>query len=251
MWSLVVFWILIIPLIITMLIVYFTGKKLFRLVYILGIFTYAMTVMYAIDAYSLSKNWIIGLLVVSSAVMVYVGTLFRRKHKKKKKSRQYIGSLACVAIILIITLLSGSGIGLIVTETALAEIPKDQIEQNQQISVYEVKISNKYFPRQYYLPRLEACFYDEQTRATTFASVRADVEESTFTGDKAVSLGLNEQQTVKYMLNAEIPRPVMKEEGEPKELQYDTLLLMKSEDSKGCYELTSKDIEDAIKIKIV
>ena len=84
MWSVVVFWILIVPLIILMAIVYGTGRKLYRLRYILSVFTYAMTVMYAIDAFELGKNAIISLLAFSSLIMILLGLKFRRKKRKRR-----------------------------------------------------------------------------------------------------------------------------------------------------------------------
>jgi len=87
MWSLVVFWVLIVPLIIVMAIVYATGRKLYRLLYILSVFTYAMTIMYAIDAFDLSKNAIIILLAISSLLMILLGLKFRKKKIKRGKRK--------------------------------------------------------------------------------------------------------------------------------------------------------------------
>lgn len=85
MWSVIVFWILIVPLVILMAIVYGTGRKLYRLFYILSVFTYAMTVMYAIDAFELGKNAIILLLALSSLIMILLGLKFRGRKKRKRR----------------------------------------------------------------------------------------------------------------------------------------------------------------------
>jgi hypothetical protein len=76
-----------------MAIVYATGKKLYRLLYILSVFTYAMTIMYAIDSFTLGKNAIILLLALSSVLMILLGLKFRtkkikRRTKKIKRGRQ-------------------------------------------------------------------------------------------------------------------------------------------------------------------
>ncbi|MBW3019221.1 hypothetical protein KY329_03490 [Candidatus Woesearchaeota archaeon] len=84
MWALVVFWILIVPLIILLAVVYGTGRKLYRLLYILSVFTYAMTVMYAIDAFELGRNAIILLLAFSSLLMILLGLKFRTKKRRRK-----------------------------------------------------------------------------------------------------------------------------------------------------------------------
>jgi len=80
-WAPVVFWILLVPLLIIMLIVYLRSKRLYRLLYITSVFTYAMTIMYFIDAYSLGRNAIIGLLLLSSLLMIYLGYWMRKQRK--------------------------------------------------------------------------------------------------------------------------------------------------------------------------
>ena len=82
-WAPVVFWVLLIPLIIVLLIVYLRSKQLYRLLYILAVFTYAMTIMYWIDVYQLGRNSIIGLLVLSSLLMILIGRLFHKNEKRK------------------------------------------------------------------------------------------------------------------------------------------------------------------------
>lgn len=81
-WAPAVFFMLLIPLIIVLLIVYFKSKAFYRLLYIVSVFTYAMTIMYWIDVYYLSRNSIIGLLLLSSILMILVGRLFRKVKEK-------------------------------------------------------------------------------------------------------------------------------------------------------------------------
>lgn len=78
-WAPVVFWVLLVPLLIVMLIVYLRSKKLHRLLYITAVFSYAMTIMYWIDAYQLGRNAIIGLLVASSILMIFLGYRMRNR----------------------------------------------------------------------------------------------------------------------------------------------------------------------------
>ncbi len=79
-WVWPVFLVLLIPLIIVLFIVYFKGKKLFRLCYISSVFTYAMLIMYLIDAYDLRRNSIILLLAFSSLLMIGLGVWMRKRH---------------------------------------------------------------------------------------------------------------------------------------------------------------------------
>ncbi len=81
-WVWPVFLILLIPLIIVLFVVYFKGKKLYRLCYISSVFTYAMWIMYLIDAFDLGRNSIILLLAFSSLLMIGLGVWMRRKNVK-------------------------------------------------------------------------------------------------------------------------------------------------------------------------
>ncbi|HIH39781.1 TPA: hypothetical protein HA219_03610 [Candidatus Woesearchaeota archaeon] len=80
-WAPVVFSVLLIPLIIFLLIVYFRGRMFYRLLYILSVFTYAMTISYWIDVYQLGRNSIVGLLLMSAILMILIGRLFRKSKK--------------------------------------------------------------------------------------------------------------------------------------------------------------------------
>lgn len=249
MWSAVVFWILLLPLVVTLIITYLTGKKIYRLVYIVAIFTYAMTVMYTIDAYELSKNWILILLIVSSALMIYTGTLFRRK-RKKTKSKQYWISIISVALILAITLFSGSGIGLDVQKQATAQLSKQEVFQQQmRLPVYEISIQNSIIPRQYRLPDFEACFVKEDTRRRAYANVEPEAERG-LSGERLLSVGAGETSKATYYLNAEnMPKPV---DPDFRPEEYDMLVLYERKtDYRGCYELSEQDIKNSVKIPIV
>ena len=73
------FWVLLVPLLILLFVVYVKSKSLYRLFYILSIFTYSMLIMYVIDAYSLGRNAILGLLTFSTVLMMCIGYYFRGK----------------------------------------------------------------------------------------------------------------------------------------------------------------------------
>ncbi|HLC32813.1 MAG TPA: hypothetical protein VJJ82_03235 [Candidatus Nanoarchaeia archaeon] len=79
MWVQIVFWVLLVPLLILLFAVYFKSRKLYRLFYILSVFTYTMLVMYLIDAYALGRNAILGLLAFSAVLMMFLGYYFRGK----------------------------------------------------------------------------------------------------------------------------------------------------------------------------
>jgi hypothetical protein len=85
MWAPVVFWVLLVPLLVVLFVVYLKSRTLFRLLYILAVFTYAMTVMYTIDAYDLGRDAIIGILLFSAVLMMLVGWWFRKLGSHARK----------------------------------------------------------------------------------------------------------------------------------------------------------------------
>lgn len=80
--SIYLFFVLLIPLLIVLGIVGASKKKIYPLMFVLAIFTYVNTVSYIIDAYKLSKNGILFTLVISALIMVGVGATMRLWAKK-------------------------------------------------------------------------------------------------------------------------------------------------------------------------
>jgi len=178
-WAPIVFWILLVPLLIIMLVVYLRSKKFSRLVFILSVFTYAMTIMYWIDAYQLGRNAIVSLLVLSSILMMFVGWLIHREKKQKPWGGWRIAT-ACMVIIAIIVSLSASPIGWKVTTSAVPSIRLSDLQpilQEGQPSyaasfpIYSVTVTNSFIPRQYELPQASVCMYNIEKKAAANANV--------------------------------------------------------------------------------
>ena len=72
----IAFWVLLIPLLVILFITYVKTKEWYRLVYLVSVFSYVLMVLYWIDAYSLSRNAIFGLLALSAVVMIWLGWFF-------------------------------------------------------------------------------------------------------------------------------------------------------------------------------
>src|SRR5574341_490640 len=178
-WAPIVFWVLLIPLLIIMLIVYLRSNKFSRLVFILSVFTYAMTVMYWIDAYQLGRNAIVFLLVISSLLMIFVGWLIHREKKEKSWGGWKIAT-TCMVIIAIIVALSASPIGWKISTTSVKSIKLSELqpvlEEGQPsypaaYPIYTVTVTNTFIPRQYELPQASACMYNIEKKAASNANV--------------------------------------------------------------------------------
>lgn len=178
-WAPIVFWILLVPLLIITLIVYLRSKKFSRLVFILSVFTYAMTVMYWIDAYMLGRNAIVFLLVISSLLMMFVGWLIHREKREKSWGGWRIAT-TCMVIIAIIVALSASPIGWKISTSSTPSIKLSELqpilEEGQpsysaSFQIYTVTVTNTFIPRQYELPQASACLYNIERKAASNANV--------------------------------------------------------------------------------
>lgn len=268
-WSLGVFAALIVPLLIILLIVYLRGKKFYRLVYILSVFTYAMTIMYWIDVYQLKRNPIIGLLLLSSIFMIMIGRLMR-KEKRKKTNKNLIAAIVCIVIIAILISLSGSNIGWKVETHAVDSIQlKDVISERleteaqygpgQGTPIYTITVSNSFIPRQFELPNTAACLYNSDLKTATNADLRwsfgkdytdYDIQTTTMEVSGVKTANLLVLRSVRYKpesMKTETSVAIATTE------VYDQLLLFVSDKLtfyKDCYNLQEKDFDEAIKIAI-
>ena len=64
---------------------YLKYKKVSQVVFIASISTYIFAVFYAMDVFELSKNWILGVLVVSTILMMSVGKYFSKNVSSNRK----------------------------------------------------------------------------------------------------------------------------------------------------------------------
>lgn len=64
---------------------YLKYKKVNQIVFIASISTYIFAVFYAMDVFELSKNGVLGLLVLSTVLMMGVGKYFSKPQNSKTK----------------------------------------------------------------------------------------------------------------------------------------------------------------------
>ena len=184
-WAPIVFWVLLIPLLIIMLIVYLRSKKFSRLVFILSVFTYAMTVMYWIDAYKLGRNAIVGLLVASSLLMIFLGWRMHKSSQKKTKSKKNVTlATVCLVLIAIIVAISAAPFGWKVSGVAVQSVRLADIqpvlEEGQpsyptSFPIYTLTVTNNFIPRQFELPQASVCLYNTEKKSASNANVMWDV----------------------------------------------------------------------------
>lgn len=156
MWWPVVFWILLIPLIVVEFIIYLKSRKFTWLVYALAIFTYVISVTYTIDVFSLNKNVVIIILLLSAGLMVLLGRQFSRKPSKDTSSRKnaIIALVAIMALLFIVSIIFGKAHETVMPANSIA---KQQIvvqyddrgtpkpTPNSGVVVLTRKVSNSFF----------------------------------------------------------------------------------------------------------
>ena len=268
-WAPIVFWVLLIPLLIVMLIIYLRSKKFSRLVFILSVFTYAMTIMYWIDAYKLGRNAIVSLLVASSLLMIYLGwRMHSVKQTKSKSTRDAKLAVACIVLIAIIVGISAAPFGWRVSGTAVPTVKLSDIqpilEEGQpsyptSVPIYTMTITNNFIPRQFELPQASVCLYNTEKKSAANANVMWDVgqEPTDFglfgqvievsSGTKTANLKISSNPYYK-------PAPVEAKQVKFEPQVWDTLYLFlntgRTYQYADCYNFDSVDKSKAIKISI-
>lgn len=271
-WAPIVFWILLVPLLIILLIVYLKSKNLYRLVYIVTVFTYAMTIMYWIDAYTLGRNAIIGILVLSSLIMIAQGFAM---HKRlfEDKPIPHLG-IACVALIgiLVITGISASSFGWQESAQAATSLSRQDVyriqdentpPQAQGPIIYTISVTSS-IPRQYELPFTTACLYNSQNGTGVDVGTQWDShgqgQEMLFGGQANVVevfgqtkiLTLRVYPYIQYKPGIARETPV--QATPPTAVYYDQLLLFLTKtgsyEYRNCYMLLPQDIDQAIVIPL-
>lgn len=281
MWMHIVFWILLVPLLVLLFIVYFKSRKLYRLAYILSIFTYTMSVMYFIDAYSLGRNSIILLLAFSAILMTYLGYHFHKlsitKPKNIFQASTLYSAIVCMVLIVIIAFLSALPIGFETYEETVSSLKSTDVFEIHQEGdavirmpklgpvVHRITFVNKFIPRQKLLSRVNACLYNSQTKYGAYLGARwqlspeargfdfRDQENYVELGLETKSIELRVEQQTRWVPRHEKdvkPIPIKIEE------TYDTLVLFFDQNTgfakwHQCDNLQQTEIDEAKKIKLV
>lgn len=68
-------------------VVYWKTKRVYNVMYGLSVFTYAVLISYAIDAFQLEKNGILGLLAISAVIMIAIGLYIKREKESTQLAK--------------------------------------------------------------------------------------------------------------------------------------------------------------------
>lgn len=82
----VTFVISLIACIVFLIVSYAMTRKFYSLMYVLSVFSYINFIAFTIDAFDLSKNWIIFLLGLSSVLLIGLGIFFSKIRQNKGES---------------------------------------------------------------------------------------------------------------------------------------------------------------------
>jgi len=224
--------------------------------------------MYWIDAYQLGRNAIVGLLVLSSLLMMYLGW---RMHKEKKHLKRPNAKLAAASLALIALLVGVSAmpVGWNIGATKVDSLSMSDIMpvldegkaryQTRGTPIYTLTVTNNWIPRQYELPQAQACFYNSEKQAYQHAGVNWDVQEqrSDFGPNlNVIELGRGTETATLLLGSSPQIRPMPVEKPIDFEPQtYDTLYLFLNEDDRydyiECFNLQPEQLQEAILIPVL
>lgn len=268
-WTPVVFFFLLVPLLIVLLIVYLRSKQFYRLVYILSVFTYAMTIMYWIDSYRLGRNAIVGLLIASSLIMIFIGRRMQQQTQKKKKTKgpNVLSASIALGIMAIIVGLSTVPYGLTSHGKAVSSVALDSIlpvveegkapYRSSNVPLYTMSVTNTFIPRQFELAQASACLYNTEKNAYRYLDVMWDIpnQMSDFGPSNRV-LEVDFGTKTATLTTSVYPqvRPVMEKPIQYELEVYDELYLIFNEGDRyeyvDCFSLTPQQKEQAVKIAV-
>ena len=66
------------------LLLFTTKKKFYPVMYLVSIATYIFTIGFVIDAFDLTRNWVLLLLAISAIIFICLGVYFSKKISKQK-----------------------------------------------------------------------------------------------------------------------------------------------------------------------
>lgn len=145
MWWPVVFWVLLVPLLVVLGITYASTRKLYRLCHLLALFTYIVLIAYAIDVFMLNKNWILGLLFLSSLLIIGTGVYVSKQTPKKKKNQTGVWPLwTLLSVMLILLVLGMFGTAFLTRTVQVIPLPTT-MPPDESVDVLTLTYTNNYF----------------------------------------------------------------------------------------------------------
>ncbi len=250
MWWQVLFWALLVPCLIVLGIVYGTSRKLYRLFQILATFTYVILVAYVIDVFSLGRNWILGLLVLSAVLMLLLGYRMARKPAKRRKpsSANLVALAVLVAVMLLLIVLGALRLGTTRDVAAVPSLTRAALWTNASAYPSEpsVPVANITYADGSFLPYVvpdqyfAACFRDAQGGyAPEDLSVFID-GQNVYPGDSAFEEVMPGETVTRHLSVVQRLRPV--EKGDPGQnpfTGYEALVVVASDRPVSCSSLES------------
>ncbi len=168
---------------------YYKSQKISPLLYILSIFAFINTVAYVIDAYTLGRNGILGILIGASIVLAFLGYYLNKElqHKAKKGSKDshvfnkvLLGLTAAVILTFAVIGVMNIGVSIVTSyqDSVQRSILLPTAEQSLNCSynymsdkrnaqvISTIDFTNNFFlDRSIEMPHLMACFSQSQSAA--------------------------------------------------------------------------------------
>ena len=188
-------------------------------------------------------------------------------------NRNLLFAIICLAIVVVITIISASNIGFHMTRETVSSLPKSQLVMIQKegepsppvqkgVSVQTITATNSIIPRRLPLGPARACLYNTQTgqgadiSATYGYPAMTPQREFEVPPGEVIDIGLGETKTIALNVMPYviwIPREAGAPKPQPQD--FDTLYLFVSEEEEyfypQCWQLPEEQMAKGIRIQLV
>lgn len=264
------------------IIIYIKKRKFYPLLYLISIALYIFTVGFMIDVFNFSRNLIILTLALSAALFIFLGIFISRKastqiSKARVQKTSYIGVVLGIilplTIIVALTLLSNSNIGLTIKFNPVESINFNDLftyssSDYGRITLVKLTIKNDFFlSRRVEVNKYKACFYSTKTETTSnreeylyysplaspqYADSGVFISDYYSTNEQDIQVKSNDQKEAELYMQK---RYDYQGDQQRYYINYDRLLLFKYDENRYEYDFCSKvskeDIKNAVSIDII
>ncbi|MBI2673284.1 hypothetical protein HYX19_03420 [Candidatus Woesearchaeota archaeon] len=262
------------------IIIYIKKRKFYPLIYLISVALYIFTVGFVIDVFNFSRNSILLTLAFSAALFIFAGIFISKKASIQVKKagiqrvsymKVVLGIILPLAVIVALTLLSNSSIGLSIKFDPVESITFNDLFASSSADYGRVVLAKLTIKNDFFLSRrvevntYEACFYSTKTETASnrkeYLSYNS-LASPQYTGDIFSSgyYPINEQDIqIKSNDQKEVELSIQKKydySGDQRNyyINYDKILLFKNDRNRYEYDFCSKvskeDIRNAVSIDV-
>lgn len=177
-------------------------------------------------------------------------------------SRNLKLAITCLVLLVTITLISALPVGFSVDKKTVSSVSKDLLDSGDSTGqlLHAITITNSFLPRQYTLPRAQACLYNSERGYSEQLQVNWVGEDRVRAGlmdDDTVELGIETKKVQLVTGYHRVPKPMPVDPQFEDRREFDSIYVF-FEETRGfdngyvsCYELQEDDLAFGERITLV